>query len=401
MPPRFALIELDRVPRVAWMAEKLGRRIRFVLEDGTSALEPARCVLYEWEGATDEGEAGAMAELRAHAPRLEQPAFDAAALHARIGEGQTCTFQSIAGLLLENAASGWERAALYQALLREEGHFRPARDGFVARSAVEMSQIAERTEVLRHQRAWLERVAQWRAALEHPSPSPHTGRGATVPIPGWNADDPEAREFLAQIESLLVLELRSPHWKALARLLDLLPHDWTENRVRLKRLLEAAGAWRGWERLWRLGAGVPERFPPPLLDRTADLAARPVQVQERTEYRGRPTYSFDSPGTRDFDDAVTILSVTAEAVEVSAHVADVACALVPGDPLFEEAARRLALYRGRDRPHAPARALRGSPFARRGPGSRGRELSPAADARGYGPAGRGAQPRARHGQSGL
>jgi hypothetical protein len=336
MVPSYALIEIERKPRFAWIAGRQGRRLRFVLEDGTAVLEPFKRVLYRWEGESiaedgaGNGAAAALAQLRerARAASDSSPGLDAAALHARIGAGEGWPFERIAASLLGEQVSGWARAALYLALLRETEHFRPTRGRFVARSGEEMRQQARRAEALRLHQAWLGRVAGWRAALE--------GGESLAEA------DPGAREFLAQLESLLAFETRSPHWKTLARPLALLAHDWPGNRATLRRWLEVAGAWHGWGAIWRLGAGVPDRFGAALEARAEALATERAEARGRMDYRGLPTYSLDSAGTRDFDDAITILTESGDELEIAAHVADVSRALGAGDPLFEEAARRAA-----------------------------------------------------------
>ncbi|MCZ6748758.1 MAG: hypothetical protein O7D96_05655, partial [SAR324 cluster bacterium] len=280
--PRYALVQVEREIRFGWVAEHLGRRRRIVLEDGSERVEAAKRILYEWEGepvesegspaghraaedraAGDRGSGAAQDQLREQARRAKQPpaGFDGIALHARLKPGQSLDFATLAALVLGEAARGWARAGLYYALLGASGLFRRSREGFAARSGVELKQQAERAAALRSHQDGLEQVGAWLQALEAGNWSPGTG--------------PEAAEFLSQLESLVAFEGRSPHWKALVQPLELPAHDWEENRVKLKRWLEAAGAWKGWSAVWLLGSGVTEGFAPELEARARVLAGRP------------------------------------------------------------------------------------------------------------------------------
>jgi exoribonuclease-2 len=251
-----------------------------------------------------------------------------ARLYATLPKGEPCPFETLASRGLAAPAGGWARGALFTALLRDSDRFRYAGGAFTPRDEEEVAARRAQREEQQARQQWVEKVQRWRELLES---------GA------WQAtEDADAAEFLAQLRSLLALEKRSPHWALLARPLGLHNLHLLDVSSRLKGWLTMAGAWPDWPAIWLQWGEVGTRFAPPLRAEAKALSLAPVRSGERTDFRRLPTFTIDSEGTRDFDDAISILSAGPEGLVAALHIAEPDPALEPGHPLFEEAARRMS-----------------------------------------------------------
>jgi exoribonuclease-2 len=323
----FALIYLKGRPRLAHLVDEGPPHCRLALADGVEIRYPSTQILLRWEGeepAPDE--AGASLADREAALAERAPAFDLAALHAQLPKGRALPFARLAAHALPPRANEWERAALYLALLDEPSLFRHTRTGFVPRGAADTRRWTEQAAGEQARAEQLARVAEWRAMLE---------RG------DWReGGEPQASGFLDRLESLLAGERQSPHWALLAKPLRLQPGSMAEARVKLKSWLEAAGRWRGWPHIWLRRAEVSRSFSPALHKAARALAETYPHPGGRTDLRDLETFTIDSPGTRDPDDACSVLSTEGGDLTIAVHVTEPPAALRPGHPLFEEAARR-------------------------------------------------------------
>ena len=336
MNPRYALIKTDQHVRPAWIAEDADGPGGFIFGDGEPWEGPSARVLYVWVGlplpeATPETvRRDALKQLALKQLREQiglSVTLDAAGLHMRLPAGEGVPFEKIAAMAIGKTAAGWDRARLYLALHEEKRLFRPSKKGFVARLPVEIRQRAERAKEERAHKAWSEKVRGWLVELQ-----------AGL----WRDRGPEARRFVDHLTSLMVYERSSPHWKPLAGALGLHVEHWEENRVLLKRWLQTAGAWPGWAGVWLRRAGVVDGFPAELIALADNLARSPLDHEHRTDYRDTETYTFDSSQTTDFDDACSIIGQEDDALLVAVHITEPSPALVPGNPIFDEAAHRMA-----------------------------------------------------------
>ena len=330
MAAQFGLFYFKSRLRAGWLAARHSTQWRIVLADGTAVTYPPKQVLYAWDGQPDgpAAEAPARAELAAREGGLaawEEPALET--LHRKLPKGRELSFTAIAARALPAHADGWARAALYCALLQSPRLFRAVDGGFAALGAAQRRRREAEEKGARERAAWREKAADWRAALD-------AGR--------WRGNDDGAQRFLQQLESLLMEGRRSPHWQALAQTLGLRRGHREEAGERLRHWLESAGRWPGWPHLWLRWGGVAREFPPALERAAAKLAKSPPTPRGRADFRAHATYTIDAAGTRDLDDACTILDADGEGLTLAVHIAQTAAVLAPGHALFEEAARRMS-----------------------------------------------------------
>ncbi|MDH4224235.1 MAG: RNB domain-containing ribonuclease [Deltaproteobacteria bacterium] len=346
-PIQFGAIEVDGRFTPGWVAGQTHKHFRLVLPGGREMEVPAGQLLLVWEAPPllpgEEPRPTALAKLNewlAALPPLKHPPVDLAALHQNLAAeyqaGRPIPFDAITQAAfgreedrLSPEAAGWREAALYQALLNCPRLFRRSKHRFVARAEVEIRQHDEREADNNRLAAAQHQAALWRKTLEEGHPP---------------ADSPPFKGFLAALEELLAHGRQSPHWAALARPLDLHPHQSEENHARLKHLLAAAGAWVDWGRIWLLWGRVSLEFPPEVIRRAEEWAATPPTMEGRTDYRELFTCSLDSPNTLDFDDAYSVWEEPDRigALRVLVHIAEPRFDLNPDEPLFVEAEERVS-----------------------------------------------------------
>jgi exoribonuclease-2 len=307
--------------------------VELVLPEGGVVRQREANLLYCWEGAPAADANAALAQLERHTEAVPGQQGRVDALYAAMTPGQPEPFEALAARLPPVAgdaapeARGWERGLLFTALLLDTRRFRYSAGAFTARSPEEVAERAERERRRREEEAWMAKAQRWREQLE---------AGA------WEDGSEDARTFLAQLQSVLALEKRSPYWALLARPLGLYNLHVLDISSRLKSWLRLAGAWPEWPAIWLQWAEVPPDFPPPLREAAAALAAAPLRRSGRRDRTGVEVYTIDSEGTRDYDDAYAVLEADADGLTVAVHIAEPDPALEPGRALFDEAARRMS-----------------------------------------------------------
>ncbi len=335
MPPEFCLIYYRGGLQVGWLAGRQGAKWRLRLENGEAISYPAGSVLFSWDGEDTPpgeapGEVAALAQLRGQTGPMKTRAggLDLAAVEGALASGEALPFARLVSGALAPDSDGWGRAALFFALASAPARFSREGDRFRRVSAAESLRRAEQTGGEPERAPWLERVPGWRELLD---------RGE------WPAGaDADAEAFLAALESLIALGKGSPVWPELAKPLGLKASLMVEQAPRLKGWLETAGRWQGWPPVWLTAAGVANTFAPHLVARAAEAAAMPLQTADRTDYRGAHTISIDTAGTRDIDDAISLLEPDGDGMAVAVHIADPMAGLSAGGPVFCEAARRVS-----------------------------------------------------------
>ncbi len=354
MPQEFALLYFKQKLAIARIVGRSGTRCSLVLPDGGEFRCPEGRLLLRWEGAPaappPDGN-GLQAELHGRVEELEKlkksaAALDTAALHrklraARAPAAETpCTepeipltqteipFTEIVAHALPGESDGWARAALYMALLGAPRLFRHGRGGFAPKAEAEIEAWDEKEAAGQARKEQERQTERWRGMLE---------RGE------WKPEDSAAgAAFLGRLGSLLAEERSSPHWNALAKPLGLRAARMAEARVKLKTWLRVAGRWEGWPAVWLQKAQVSTGFEATLEKAARALAETYPHPGGRADLRGLGTFTIDTPGTRDPDDACSVLAADDDGVTVALHIAEPPAALRPGHPLFEEAARRAA-----------------------------------------------------------
>ena len=90
-----------------------------------------------------------------------------------------------------------------------------------------------------------------------------------------------------------------------------------------------------------LDRGLRRRFDPVVERAAREVAAGPVDTEDRRDLRDLPTLTIDPISAQDFDDAISAEAITGEAAwRVWVHIADVAAYVAPRSPIDREAYRR-------------------------------------------------------------
>lgn len=349
---------------LGWLAGREGKKIIVHTASGEVFQLPTDACAYLWPGEPtapveqgkpekqgmeadekDRGEA-ALAQLKLHeAEAAAMQKLVARLWSARNSEDQGASgsegapqppsealpFAALAAEVLDSGDTPWRRGLLFHALLSDPLHiqYQPSpTPSFRFRGPEEAGQRRAQEAESRRQTNWRERIEQWGAALE---------QGEWTP-----GDAQEDQRFLEQLHSILIHEKQSPHWPLLGKALGLNTLAPPDLGVRLKTWLTTAGAWPGWPRIWLERSEVQQTFDQDLLALAETLTETAPEDQGRIDFREIPTYTFDSAGTRDFDDAFSILESTPAELTVAVHIAEPSSFLQPGHPLFETASRRLA-----------------------------------------------------------
>ena len=352
MKPRFACFFHRGQSQIGWLRETRGKRLKALLTDGTEVKLHPGAVLHQWEGGPggeEESDPRALlhllqAAVAAHRERVER-------LHAGLAQDETpqaLSFDELVRGAFPSGIEAWERGAFFAALLADDLHFAFQNGRFTPRTAAEAANRANRAGENRRLRELERRAGKWRAQLEagrweRAGDGPGDGvPGNEAPGDGVPAEEEAEAEFLAGLKSLLAHGRQSSHWPSLARPLGLHSLAPADLPPRLKGWLATAGAWPGWPAIWLEAAGLRPDFDPSLEEAAARLAAAPVAVRGRADYRHLPAHTVDAEGTRDLDDAVSIVEARRDHLLVAVHIAEPSPGLLPGHPLFDEAERRMA-----------------------------------------------------------
>lgn len=337
MTPHYVCFFRGGRPAIGWLEDAKGKRgagkskaVR--LSDGsTLRISPDACH-YSWAGEpTDGSPEAALAQLAAHQPRpdAKSPLLDG--LYDAMTPGVPISFEALQIQALAGNRESWARGVLFWALLADGTRFQylpQSGPAFQARENAEVERLAALEAERREHAQRLENAGIYLSQLE-------SGE--------WRPDTPDAADrFLGQLRSMLALEKESPHWAGLAKPLGLQGLAAPDRAVRLKSWLKTAGAWPGWPVIWLERAGVEAAFDDRCLEAAREMAGQPARLEHRTDYRETDTYTIDNAATEDFDDAISILEISAGEMTVAVHIAEPSQLLLPGHPLFDEAQRRMA-----------------------------------------------------------
>ena len=324
---QFALLYQRQTLVYAWVVSREGRHWMLELANGEQLPTRPNRILHTWSALPHAG-ASPHEELARHEqdwPAQSEGLADRAA--AALPPDRPLPFAQAARAAL-GAADDWARAALLRAMLCDRRRFRYRGDAehtFVVRGPAALNEYDAATAAEAAQAGWVARAMAWCEAAQ---------RGTTLPSPPTGLAE--------ALESLLAEQRQSPHWAALATPLHLTAARHVDLHLTLKRLLVAAGAWHDWPRIWLRAAGVPAAFEPAVLEAALREAGRPIALAERRDDRALVTYTIDAARTLDYDDALSILETHAGGLLVAMHIAEPFPDWVPGQVLFDEAARRVS-----------------------------------------------------------
>lgn len=329
MKPKYCCFYLHQHLNLGWIRDDQDNTLNLVLPNGKKVRQRKDNLLLRWEGdALATPEETPLSQLQHHDTNIREAQPDLKSLYESLEPGEVYTLDAIAQQVSPPRQGGWEMAALFIALLEGSLHFRYSQGRFTPRDPEEMAMRARREEERRQKEQWMEKASQWKTQLE-------AGR--------WDpGDDPDAEPFLDMMLSILIREKQSPHWPLLAKPLELFHLHSVDLEARLKNWLITADAWPDWPAVWLRWGEVPTRFDETLLQTAEKLSKAPARLNGRVDYRQETTYTIDSPGTLDMDDAVTLLEADAKGLTLALHISEPPAELLPGNPLYDEAARRVS-----------------------------------------------------------
>ena len=108
-------------------------------------------------------------------------------------------------------------------------------------------------------------------------------------------------------------------------------------------LLVKLGIWREDENLDLLKSEIETAFSENELQEAGKVAAGQPGVDGREDLRSLPCFTIDGPGTRDYDDALSIV-IDGDELLVGIHISDVAAVISPGSLLDQTAASRASSH---------------------------------------------------------
>ena len=108
-------------------------------------------------------------------------------------------------------------------------------------------------------------------------------------------------------------------------------------------LLVKLGIWREDENLDLLKSEIETVFSENELQEAGKVAAGQPGVDGREDLRSLPCFTIDGPGTRDYDDALSIV-IDGDELLVGIHISDVAAVISPGSLLDQTAASRASSH---------------------------------------------------------
>ena len=331
------LIEtLDKNDRLTLAAvlQAAGSGVRLLLLNGKEQTVSERQILH----ATRDSQVrvgdrdAAQRQLEDHNQRRQAraDAIDLAELHAVVvDEDRAIPLGELAGLLCE-PGDEVGAAALLRRLYARQHYFRLRKEGFVPVPPAEVEQQIARD------RAEAERRAAEQALV-------HSLRASVrQPVTDRSAWDLGLTHAIDAIVDVAVMADESAHHE---RLTPILAQAGLGNHTALVQWLERLGVLAPDENLLLRKHQVPTAFSTEVVQAATQLVTPAIDLgAARRDLTHLPTWAIDNPGTRDRDDAFSLV-VTPDGHELFIHIADAASYIVPDSVLDREARRRgITLY---------------------------------------------------------
>ncbi|MGA0294392.1 MAG: ribonuclease catalytic domain-containing protein [bacterium] len=328
---RFCLFFRDGRIDAGWISALQKNKLAIQpLQGKVLFLAPNR-LLFDWHAAGITP-SNALSELQrdwddAHQKKNEH---DLETIHQLLEAGSSFTLDTIAGDFLNDPDDAAEKLSLLLALREDNRWFKRNRDlTYTPRTEEEIEQLEIQAQRIREREAQKERIQGWIQELEGPKNESES----------WQEES--RAKWLDQLEKMLVQGHESPAWKEVAPLLGWgQVMSYSEER-KLKSWLNQAGRNVNPTRLIVLRANGGNLFENKDWLAVQDLSDQSLsgldQVPDTHE-----TLTIDGPKTRDFDDALTVISWNTTSIQLAVHITDLSRVLHPGTPLFHEAEQRIS-----------------------------------------------------------
>ncbi|MDR1297366.1 MAG: RNB domain-containing ribonuclease [Deltaproteobacteria bacterium] len=295
-------------------------RLEVALASGRGlAVSPARILV-----SSDSEETGDKARRQAILQEVDRRRRELAALvevevlwGVLEGEGPEFAYAELAHLSFGRPPGPDELSAARRAVLDEGLHFAFAPQTARRRESAEIERLKAEREREAGRREYLGLGASWIAgALRNaPGEEPPRAGEATDELLNFVLDGPNSRPPRETRDVRDILALAG------------LPAD----SAGAFRALEALGVFHRHENLSLRRLGLPLRFDQAVLDEAAETArAFDLRRDERLDLTALPTATVDSPGAREFDDALSLEDLGGGLVRLCLHIADVAAMVRPG-----------------------------------------------------------------------
>ncbi len=238
---------------------------------------------------------------------------------------ETYDHKYLAELVFGDEAGDNHASAVLRAIFEDRLFFKMKNGQFTPNSEERVDQIRRekeeeeiKSERLRKGSLWLSEVCQGRKA--------------------------EAPSFKEEIVALLVqLALNGNDAPDFKYGKELLSAAGITDIKQAMSLLVKLGIWREDENLDLLKSEIETAFSADELQEAGRLAARQPGVDGREDLRHLPCFTIDGPGTRDYDDALSIV-IEGDELLVGIHISDVAAVISPGSLLDRTAASRASSH---------------------------------------------------------
>ena len=245
-------------------------------------------------------------------------------------EGFDC--RDLAEICFSEEVTGDHASAVFRALFTDGLHFKYKGGLFYANSPGKLEQIRLQHERHAQKEKELAEGSSWLAAVWR----------------GESAEEPENRDrYVRMLKDFCLLGTEATNYQQTKKILTMAQVPIPKGSF---QLLVKLGVWKEDENLHLHRFGIQESFPAEVVDAAAQIAdvARIAGGYKldtsREDLTSLSVLTIDGPTTRDYDDALSIRTLTA-GVEVGIHIADAAEVVAQNSAIDEEALERVtSLY---------------------------------------------------------
>lgn len=315
----------DRTPVMGVVLSVSAKGVRVLLLNRKETTVTERSILHS--GGPSRVGTGNLDAAFEGAQRIDQKRSEAAAgidlagLHSLLAEDQRpYALRELAEFIVSPADDDFE-AALLRRLYADPWYFKTRKEGWVP-VPVEEAEAA---------------VAREKKRLEQEREDDELVAALKQPI---KAGDPLPEKVAAIVDHLIKAAVFGAEAPIPKRIWELLERAGIAQDRKLVAYLARAGVFSPDENLLLRKYRIPVEFSEELLAGAREVAARPVESAGRRDRRGVSTWAIDSEGTRDRDDAFSILPDNGDGLVLEVHIADPAAFIPSGTPLEHEACRR-------------------------------------------------------------
>jgi len=155
-----------------------------------------------------------------------------------------------------------------------------------------------------------------------------------------NPPSPVSQRIADIIDSLIQVAVFADEAHVPKRILDILEKAGLKNDRKLFNLLVKIGRFSPDENLSLIKHRIPIEFPEPVVSQALEISSAEIIKDDRQDFRDLPTWAIDSEGTKDRDDAFSLLKESNGNFHLFVHIADPTQLIALDSPIDREACRR-------------------------------------------------------------